>query len=491
MTQTEPRPDQTTDPVAFAMRFGLGTSQVGDDDNRPDVLEVTQIFGDHLLDVRHYEPEVDGVSLGTQTGWRWRLLGVDLAWVPAASRHVLRWMPPLWSEVESLPRTDFTVTGVAEPRIELASWSTDRFVCTLRPEWEVVAERDGEQLGLDALEAEGTASRQGQDVEVRMSRGLRLVVGIGSSVFLIQTVAASRKTAARQQPDLPFLAWMGSATVMGAFAGLLLWAAPPAPTVDVVETHEHFIEVVMQTPEKPRPKVKPKKADKTEPKAGKKGKKVPKAKSGGAERIRKDREVVESSGALAMFRTGAPSLAGLTSNRMNDELRQAVDRVGGRTTVAIGKNGWTGIGGNGPGGGGAEMIGDIGTYGLGSGDADYGSGSADLGDKATGQLSTPSSPVVLGTIDKAKVQEVVQRHLNSIRYCYQRQLTRHPSLAGRVRMSFTIAADGSVARASVLSSTLDNAAVDDCLTKQFFRMQFPELPDGTHAVVTYPFVFSS
>ncbi len=106
-------------------------------------------------------------------------------------------------------------------------------------------------------------------------------------------------------------------------------------------------------------------------------------------------------------------------------------------------------------------------------------------------LALEREATVLGALDKGVIQQVIQRHMNELRYCYQRELTQDPSLAGRVEVKFVVARDGTVSSASVASSTLGNQAVDSCIVGRFLRFRFPEPRGGGIVVVRYPFVFQA
>lgn len=102
----------------------------------------------------------------------------------------------------------------------------------------------------------------------------------------------------------------------------------------------------------------------------------------------------------------------------------------------------------------------------------------------TGEVS------VMGSMDRTLISDIVRRNIAGIRYCYQRELTKDPSLAGRVTMKFTIAADGTVSAAEVSSSTLANAATEQCLVHRFYAMTFPVQSGGGEMIVNYPLIFS-
>ena len=155
--------------------------------------------------------------------------------------------------------------------------------------------------------------------------------------------------------------------------------------------------------------------------------------------------------------------------------------------------GLIGATGQGIGGGGTAMgIGGLGTRGMGSGAAGYGTGGGTFGAQGEGGIGTPvgKDAIILGALDKSLIDQVIRRHMNQIRYCYQRELTKEPTLAGKVMVKFVIAASGDVAAAEIQSSTLGNTAVEECIRGRVLRMTFPQPGGGGVVVVNYPFVFS-
>ena len=98
-------------------------------------------------------------------------------------------------------------------------------------------------------------------------------------------------------------------------------------------------------------------------------------------------------------------------------------------------------------------------------------------------------PVILGALDKSLIDAVIKRHMNQIRYCYERELTSHPQLGGRIVVKFVIAKDGTVSKASARSSTVNNKSVEGCLNSRFKRFKFPEPKGGGIVIVSYPFIF--
>ncbi len=152
-------------------------------------------------------------------------------------------------------------------------------------------------------------------------------------------------------------------------------------------------------------------------------------------------------------------------------------------------SGGLGMRGSGLGGGGSAMaLGMLGTKGTGS--SGYGKGAGHFSSKREGTIDyAVGDAIILGSLDRAAIDAVVKRRLNQIRYCYERELQREPTLAGKLVVQFTIAKDGSVAVAQVGDSDLGSPTVEQCVVGRFLGMQFPESPSGV-VVVTYPFRFA-
>ena len=128
---------------------------------------------------------------------------------------------------------------------------------------------------------------------------------------------------------------------------------------------------------------------------------------------------------------------------------------------------------------------------MGSGASGYGSGGGNFGAKGEGGIGrVGGDTIILGALDRSLIDEVIKRHMNAIRYCYQRELTKTPSLAGKIVIKFVIAKDGSVSSANVKTSTMSNSAVESCVSGRFMRMQFPQPKGGGIVIVSYPFLFS-
>jgi TonB family protein len=105
-----------------------------------------------------------------------------------------------------------------------------------------------------------------------------------------------------------------------------------------------------------------------------------------------------------------------------------------------------------------------------------------------GGSSGPRRPVVDGPLALSVVEGVIRAHMGQIRYCYEKQLVRSPSLTGDVVVRFGIAPSGAVSEAETISSTFRSPAFARCIETAFEKWEFPRVP-GT-VTVTWPIHFA-
>lgn len=106
-----------------------------------------------------------------------------------------------------------------------------------------------------------------------------------------------------------------------------------------------------------------------------------------------------------------------------------------------------------------------------------------------GDGSAPNQATVRGSLDKDVIRVVIRRHINEVKYCYETELAKIPTLHGRVSVEFTIAPTGQVVASTLASSTMGNRAVEACLVLAPRRWEFPK-PEGGVVIITYPFNFT-
>ena len=142
-------------------------------------------------------------------------------------------------------------------------------------------------------------------------------------------------------------------------------------------------------------------------------------------------------------------------------------------------------GGGGPGGTGLSL-GRIGTRPGGGGPGPgFGLGPKKVEDIVCAQCTPKLAP----GYDRDLVLKVVRKHQNEIRYCYETELQKHPELAGKVTVAWTIGATGSVESADIAESGLGNPNVEACIVQRVRRWNFPEPQGGQEVGVTFPWVF--
>lgn len=109
-----------------------------------------------------------------------------------------------------------------------------------------------------------------------------------------------------------------------------------------------------------------------------------------------------------------------------------------------------------------------------------------------GGIDAPGSANARGGLAADVVGTVIKRHRPQVVSCYERALSKNPSLRGQVTLSFEIGAQGNVSKAEILESTLgaDGATeVETCLIAHVRSWSFPRPTDGGPVSVSYPFVF--
>jgi hypothetical protein len=157
--------------------------------------------------------------------------------------------------------------------------------------------------------------------------------------------------------------------------------------------------------------------------------------------------------------------------------------------------GGLGVNGTGRGGGGTGEgtigLGALGTIGHGAGGgtgSGYGRGAGGLGGRRGKVPSIRSgAAMVKGSLSKEVIRRIVHRHINEVKFCYERELASRPDLAGRVSIKFIIMGTGAVQMAAVAESTIGNPNVENCIAQAVRRWTFPQPEGGGIVIVTYPF----
>ncbi len=111
--------------------------------------------------------------------------------------------------------------------------------------------------------------------------------------------------------------------------------------------------------------------------------------------------------------------------------------------------------------------------------------------------SATATATASDNLDKDGFRAVVQRHLNELRFCYERALVDAPNLSGRfiVRMNLvTEDGVGRVSEAEIVPTDdgyLESLSMQTCVLRAVSRWHLPASNDGQPVTVDYPFVFKS
>ncbi|MFN2547294.1 MAG: AgmX/PglI C-terminal domain-containing protein [Myxococcales bacterium] len=151
--------------------------------------------------------------------------------------------------------------------------------------------------------------------------------------------------------------------------------------------------------------------------------------------------------------------------------------------------GGMGTRGTGAGGGGNALgIGGLGTRGSGHGRGGY--GEIDLGGRGKEDtIFVPGHTTVVGGLSREVINRVIQKHMNEIKYCYEKELTKDPGLYGKITVLFMIEGTGRVGEALVQQTTMASEPVESCIVNHVRRWMFPSPQGGGTVQVTYPYVF--
>jgi hypothetical protein len=151
-------------------------------------------------------------------------------------------------------------------------------------------------------------------------------------------------------------------------------------------------------------------------------------------------------------------------------------------------------GGTGPGGGGNNPNVVATNAPITTGPSRAPRGTADGTGLSEAQVSvSPGTPEGdFGGLTPEQVRRVVERNQRAIKYCFEKVLQRNMKLSGKVVLYWRIEPSGKVKPSpKVKSSTLGNADMEDCLTRQVGKWTFDAAPNGQITDVRYPFVFSA
>ena len=443
------------DPVEFLLQ----PTTTPDNPNGRRVLEVAQVIGDTVAEIRQFGP-------GTEVHVADRPQGV-----PGAATGLAFAAPR-----ELLFDDDVT----------LCRHTPEGWVACFHERWGGFLVRGEARIGLSELTGSGAARRVTNGTfEYRLAAGERLVIDLGSTVFVAREVAVSKRLATRFRDEVDHGA--AAIAVFISLTALLIGTAmgfvPPPPTVSANDVADNVVDLDLLRLITPPPSpVVVKKLDKTPAAA---------AKAAGSEGRRgggkPSGHAVHDVGLIDALNNN-PELIGLARGDLDGGIRRGIDGLIGSSGASNGP----GLGDRGNGLGNNGRVRDAEGLSLtgdrrGAHDLAHGGG----GGKPDRTLPLSEEAITIGNYDRSLVDAVIKRHLAEIRYCYTRELSRDATLAGKVTVKFTIDATGSVSSAVTKSTTLGNPAAEACINGRVLRMPFPAPKGGGMVLVSYPFMFAT
>lgn len=350
-----------------------------------------------------------------------------------------------------------------------------------------------------------------QDSGFKLEMGERGAVTLGDVTFMMQWVAKARVIPSSPWKSMDFYFQKILASTLAAHVLLFIIFQltpmdPDAMADDLFKNPNAFAKLILKPEELQKKK---KKEDLSGKKGGAKhkdaegkfGKKEVKQKEAASSKKgapvvdpnkrEKDRAIAFNSGVLGILKNNKGAVSNVFGpGGLGTGINNALGGLNGTSMGDAGGAGGLGTRGTGPGGGGNAL--GIGGLGSGTGRGSGGQGDVDLGGRGkSGTKITPGKTIVEGGLSKEEIGRVIRRYLSQIKYCYEKELTRNPNLAGKVVTSFTIGGTGKVTDCDVAETSLNDPTVEDCVVKIIKRIQFPTPKGGGIVLVSYPFIFQS
>jgi pSer/pThr/pTyr-binding forkhead associated (FHA) protein len=475
--ETEYNPQENEDALLFVTQT--------DSISGSDMLEVTQILGEEIADTQYFTPSKEGVQTGSEIGYRLRFAGTPVAWVPKAFTMTNFLMYPFTQAKEEW-KSDF----YSSEKHELFSWNGTQATLNIPSGWNAQVHENGTTSPLESNQHS-------------LAVGQKIIVRHGSEIYVAQMVKKPKKTyvGILTAIDAGFVGIIATLILFCVISFLFVMSVKdlPPPEEDNIDAVAEFFTATLEIPEESEEEDANEdagegaKAKEEEGKVGKEDSKIEQTQGDKIESKDTKEKAVDNFMSGLDFGSAADSGDEMGSSAAMDAFNGGLGGVIGAKGIQAGSGG-LGAGGGGLGGGGsADGLGGLGSKGMGRGRSGHGMGGGSFGKKRErGSLGTiGGTPTILGGLDKSLIDAVIKRNMSQIRYCYQRELAKNPSLGGKIKVKFVIAKDGSVSKASIEGSTMGAGGkpVESCIAGRFLKFKFPE-PNGGIVIVKYPFIFT-
>ncbi len=411
------------------------------------------------------------------------------------------------------PKSDFIVTSPAFPsKYPLFIYKGNQYFLNFTDQMKgKVDVKGGGGADFQAIKQQGLCKKHGKGYLLPLTTESRGRVTIGDTTILFQFIVAPPAPIKPKLPkearggwlksiDLPFAAITATSFILQSVFIIYLNSVEIPKEISIDKIPDRFAKLIV-------PKYKPerKKVNKVKSKKGK-GTSKKKAKKAAAKKTEKKapkknidearqkalhkakiREKVKKKGLLKLLGSKGPGTTNtmiedvLADGSVDGDLKNAfkggVEVASAESLAKAGRKT-----------GGAEVgktkIGDLATSG-----AKRGSLKGRSEARIVGSVSA-STPEVDGNLDQKAVARSIKRRLGAIKACYNRELKRNPDLKGKIVVRFTIETNGRVGQIFVVSNTMGNDKVANCIINKMRRWRFPR-PSGGPVGVSFPFVFSA
>lgn len=398
----------------------------------------------------------------------------------------------------------------------------------------------GSTLALDDMVAWGLARKSGKGYRIRHLKGMAADIKIGNATYILeygQPDTAERvlepaeyghlpfryRLLAPNRTDLTFLSLLTMILILH-IAGVRSLKDYPIPEVTAIRELPRRISRLILEPVVPPPAPVVRKGEiagegegpaaqaEKEPES-EKVKPEPEAPPVGDTPAPTTRETIRSQvskmGVLGVL-TGRGTAgrktagAGISVLQLDAELQQDLEKVlgeiSGITTNAsvAGTGGGAGFGGTEPGSGligiegqlsDADVAGPIQVSDLGAAGRPFGSpDGSDTGTESGTAAEEYVAPEQREERSTRTIARVVAAHTGAIRYAYNRELRKKPSLRGKIVLTFTISPEGNVTECRIEESAMNWPPLEVSLVKMVRTWKFPRIPEGD-VTVSYPLVF--
>jgi TonB family protein len=393
-----------------------------------------------------------------------------------------------------------------------------------------VTYEDGSRVALSEIVSGGKASSSAEfpgGYSFSLPARARIKIDFEAWTFLVNSVPHPKKFVAPLELNWTSQIYTGFSLIMHTIFLFLVYFIPPDPeglSLDLLDENNRFIKYMLNPPEVQQDEV-PEwlKKDKQDEEQGGKGKrhKGEEGQMGKRDAKKTDnhygikgpkdnpdphmarsmaKEMAKNAGILSYL-----SAANAPTSPFGQDTALGVDpenALGALMGNQVGENfGYGGLGlrGTGRGGGGTGEgtigLGNLNTIGHGGGGGSgsgYGRGAGGLGGRRGRAPQIRSgAAMVKGSLSKEVIRRIVHRHINEVKFCYEKQLAKRPDLSGRVSVKFIISGTGAVQMAAVADSTIGDPQVENCIAQAVRRWTFPQPEGGGIVIVTYPFMLTA